>query len=143
MQAFRAKVIELETEVKLKYAQIAELEARVVELSTEMADKDYEIEFYSNSIEELQAELDSLRASQGGQVPVGSQEVSAEVEEWKKKVKTLQQNEVKYLEEIETLKAQKLVEDRERTVNKLITNNRERSKSRTKEQQIADNDGIE
>jgi len=50
LQAFRAKVIELETEVKLKYVRIAELEARVVELSTEMADKDYEIEFYSNSI---------------------------------------------------------------------------------------------
>ena len=143
MQAFRAKVIELETEVKLKYARIAELEARVVELSTEMADKDYEIEFYSNSIEELQAELDALRSQEGGQVPVATQEVSAEVEEWKKKVKILQQNEVKYLEEIETLKAQKLVEDRERTVNNLITRNRERSKSRTKEQQIADNDGIE
>ena len=41
------------------------LEARVVELSTEVADKDYEIGFYSNSIEDLQAEINQLKASQG------------------------------------------------------------------------------
>jgi hypothetical protein len=52
-------------------------------------------------------------------------------------------NEIKLQEEIEALKAQKIVEDRERTVNNMIARNRERSKSRTKEQQIADNDGIE
>jgi hypothetical protein len=34
-----------------------------VEVSTELADKDYEIEFYSNSIEELQKEINILKAS--------------------------------------------------------------------------------
>ena len=34
---------------------MAELETKIVELSTEIADKDYEVEFYSNQIEELKA----------------------------------------------------------------------------------------
>jgi len=43
----------------------------VVALSTEVADKDYEINFYTNSIEELQSEIKLLqnsgaRRSQGG-----------------------------------------------------------------------------
>ena len=53
LNAFRTRVIDLENEVKDKYTRIAELEAKVIELQTELADKDYEIEFYSNSIEEL------------------------------------------------------------------------------------------
>ena len=43
---------------------MAQLEAKVVELSTEVADKDYEIEFYSNQIEELQNE--NLLLKSGG-----------------------------------------------------------------------------
>jgi hypothetical protein len=39
------------------------------------------------------------------------------------------------------LKAQKAAEDKERTVNNLI--NRNRSKSKTREEVIAENDGIE
>jgi hypothetical protein len=33
------------------------LEAQVIKLNAEVADKDYEIEFYSNQIEELQNEV--------------------------------------------------------------------------------------
>ena len=43
-----------------------QLEAKVVELSTELADKDYEIEFYSTSIEELQNEITQMRQQSGG-----------------------------------------------------------------------------
>ena len=46
-------MLELEREIKKKDERLAALEAKVVEISTEVADKDYEIEFYSNQIEEL------------------------------------------------------------------------------------------
>jgi peptidoglycan hydrolase CwlO-like protein len=49
-------VLELEREIKKKDERLAALEAKVVEISTDVADKDYEIEFYSNQIEELQNE---------------------------------------------------------------------------------------
>jgi len=97
---------------------MAQLEAKVVELSTEVADKDYEIEFYSNQIEELQNENMLLKSggssatlAQGGAttqpLPPGLEELRTEIENWKKKCKVFQQNEIKYLEEIETLKAKK------------------------------------
>jgi peptidoglycan hydrolase CwlO-like protein len=38
----------LERDLKTKDERLASLEAKVVEISTEIADKDYEIEFYSN-----------------------------------------------------------------------------------------------
>jgi len=53
----------LERDFKTKDERLALLEAKVVELSTEIADKDYEIEFYSHSIEELQNEVQSLKAA--------------------------------------------------------------------------------
>lgn len=54
-------MVDLEKEMRQKDERIVSLEARIVELSTEMADKDYEIEFYSNSIEELQNEVNLLK----------------------------------------------------------------------------------
>lgn len=67
--------------------------------------------------------------------------MATEVENWKKKCKILQSNEVKYLEEIETLKNQKMVEDNDRAVTNIL--NRNRSKSKTRDQVAAENDGIE
>lgn len=66
---------------------------------------------------------------------------AAELEAWKKKCKMLQLSEVRYLEEIEQLKALKAAEDRERTVTNVVS--RSRSKSKTREEIIAENDGIE
>ena len=77
---------------------MAQLEAKVVELSTEVADKDYEIEFYSNQIEELQNENMLLKSggssatlAQGGgstqPLPPGLEELRTEIENWKKKCK--------------------------------------------------------
>jgi hypothetical protein len=42
---------------------LAVLEGRVVALSTELADKDYEVNFYTNTIEELQQEVKLLQNS--------------------------------------------------------------------------------
>lgn len=141
-----------------------QLQARVVELSAEVADKDYEIEFYSNSIEELQGEVLQLKAtsasankqqasmSQTGGISTTAvaTDVAIELESWKKKCKVLQLNEAKYLEEIEAIRAQKLAEDKERAVTNILNNRSKdpRPKSaagvpKTKEQVIAENDGIE
>lgn len=54
-------MIELERDLKERDDRIVSLESRIVELSTEVADKDYEIKFYSDSIEDLQNELNQLR----------------------------------------------------------------------------------
>lgn len=61
MEAFRKRVVELEKEGKLKDDRLIQLEAKVVEISTELADKDYEIQFYATSIEELQNEILQLQ----------------------------------------------------------------------------------
>jgi predicted nuclease with TOPRIM domain len=71
VEAFRQRVFELEKEVKVRDERLSTLEARVVLLSTEIADKDYEIEFYTNSIEELQNEIRLLQSS--GAKPSGGQ----------------------------------------------------------------------
>jgi len=107
LEGFRGRVLELEKEAKRKDERMNQLEAKVVELSAEVADKEYEIEFYANSIEELQKELMIYKA--GGNKPAttttaATTNENAEVEAWKKKCKVLQQNEIKYLEEIEELK---------------------------------------
>ena len=107
IDAFRKRVVELEKDSKGKDDRLSKLETQVVELSTQVADKDYEIEFYTHSIDELQNEVNSIKAS--GAKPTTSAKAeapvvadsSADAEAWKKKCKMLQQNEVKYLEEIE------------------------------------------
>jgi predicted nucleic acid-binding Zn-ribbon protein len=53
LEGLRSRELEHEREIKKKDERLAALEAKVVEISTEVADKDYEIEFYSNQIEEL------------------------------------------------------------------------------------------
>lgn len=58
-------MLDLEREVKSRDERLSALEAKVVSLSAEVADKDYEIEFYSNSIEELQQELLQLKSGGG------------------------------------------------------------------------------
>ena len=57
IDGFRKRVIELEKELKIKEDRLLSLEANVVKLGAEVADKDYEIEFYSTQIEELQNEV--------------------------------------------------------------------------------------
>ena len=84
---------------------------------------------------------------QGGSsqpLPPGLEELRAEIETWKKKCKVFQQNEIKYIEELETLKAQKQQEDRSRAVNNIVNrNNNNKSKSKTRAEEIAEADGIE
>ena len=60
IDGFRRRVIELERELKTKEERLAGLEAAVIKSKAEIADKDYEIEFYSNQIEELQNEVTQL-----------------------------------------------------------------------------------
>ncbi len=66
-----------------------------------------------------------------------------ELENWKKKCKILQQNEIKYLEDLEALQAQKMAEDKERALTNIIKRNRDRSAPKTRAEEIAENDGIE
>jgi chromosome segregation ATPase len=148
LEGFRTRMVELERDLKERDERIVSLESRIVELSTEVADKDYEIKFYSDSIEDLQNEVNLLR--QGGAQPKAAgatqpsltgDALAQEVDNWKKKCKILQLNEAKYLEEIEGLKAQKMAEDKDRAVTNIL--NRNRSKSKTRDQEIAENDGIE
>lgn len=81
----------MEREVKVRDERLSQLEGRVIALSTEIADKDYEIEFYTNSIEELQNELKLLQGSKpipiGGATDTSTAAISAEIETWKKKCK--------------------------------------------------------
>lgn len=69
---------------------MVQLEAKVVEVSTELADKDYEIEFYHNQVEELQAEIvkgtkivETATASKAGAAPGDAAAIAAELESWK------------------------------------------------------------
>ena len=72
---------------------MVELQSKVVALSAEVADKDYEIEFYGNSIEELQNEVNTLKGQpmkRTGGAEQGQTTDTTEVDNWKKKCKTLQ-----------------------------------------------------
>ena len=95
MEGFRARVLELEKEAKRKDERMNQLEAKVVEMSAEVADKEYEIEFYANSIEELQKEVMIYKAAGGATtktaavVTTANNENGGEVEAWKKKCKVL------------------------------------------------------
>ena len=94
MEGFRARVLELEKEAKRKDERMNQLEAKVVEMSAEVADKEYEIEFYANSIEELQKEVMIYKAAGGATtktavVVTANNENGGEVEAWKKKCKVL------------------------------------------------------
>jgi len=95
LEGFRARVLELEKEAKRKDERMNQLEAKVVEMSAEVADKEYEIEFYANSIEELQKEVMIYKAAGGATtktaavVTTANNENGGEVEAWKKKCKVL------------------------------------------------------
>ena len=95
MEGFRARVLELEKEAKRKDERMNQLEAKVVEMSAEVADKEYEIEFYANSIEELQKEVMIYKAAGGATtktaavVTTANNENGGEVEAGKKKCKVL------------------------------------------------------
>jgi hypothetical protein len=97
LEGFRARVLELEKEAKRKDERMNQLEAKVVEMSAEVADKEYEIEFYANSIEELQKEVMIYKAGGGGGATTktaaaettANNENGGEVEAWKKKCKVL------------------------------------------------------
>ena len=134
IDGFRKRVIELEKEVKTKEERMQGLEAQVIKLNAEVADKDYEIEFYSNQIEELQNEVTQLQQQLSSKLGVkkGAEQqqpaatveelatLQSELENWRKKCRILQQSEVTYLEQIEKLKAQKILEERERAATSLL-----------------------
>lgn len=73
------------------------MEAKIVELSTEVVSKDYEIEFFSSSIIELEQELGLLKKSSikpldsSLKTPEAS---TVELDSWKKKCKIMQQQEI-------------------------------------------------
>lgn len=124
LDAYRKKCLELEQELKQKDDKITDLQGQVVRLSNEVAEKEMEIEFYSNSLEEAQRKPGPVQpmAVQGGFD-------QAEGEKLKAKLRQMQRREVELQEEIERLRKEQMDEKTAQGMKKLLDRSRSRGRA--------------